>query len=373
MKYHNSMKVAHFIATLDLGGAEVQLLTLCKAQVAHGYQVSVFPLKGSNLLADKFQIAGVQIVDILRNKSTLTQYLHLLFFSASLRTHILHTHSAKIQILFSSLPFPLKSRLVFSKHDAMQFIVKAPKFVSKYFWRWCQRRASIIILISNSIKSEMNLRGESLDQSKAVTSHYGISESEINEIKESGVQRKRREGRVSKKNIVIGTVGRLVKEKNHLFLIEVFQQLLMTNPETTLVICGYGPLEDNLRQEIEKRHLHSKVKILNNIENAREVYSEFDLFILPSTTEGFGLVLLEAMAAELPIIASNIGAIPEVLGVEYEFLFKSGNQRELLEMMVRAMDKSTREKKSIESKVRLKFFTSEVMFTRIDSIYKSLN
>ena len=92
------MKVAHFIATLDLGGAEVQLLTLCKAQVAHGYQVSVFPLKGSNLLADKFQIAGVQIVDILRNKSTLTQYLHLLFFALAILNQLMKWQSATLEI-----------------------------------------------------------------------------------------------------------------------------------------------------------------------------------------------------------------------------------------------------------------------------------
>ena len=98
------MKVVHFIATLDVGGAEKQLLTLCQEQVAHGYKVTVLPLKGSNALASEFEVSGVEVDNQIRNKGTFVQYIKILSIVLRFSRCVLHAHSAKIQYPLLQLP-----------------------------------------------------------------------------------------------------------------------------------------------------------------------------------------------------------------------------------------------------------------------------
>ena len=366
------MKVVHFIATLDVGGAEKQLLTLCQEQVSHGYKVTVLPLKGSNSLASEFEASGVEVDNQIRNKGTLVQYIKTLLIVLRFSRCVLHAHSAKIQILLSLLPVSLHGQLVISKHDSMQFISQVPSYLSRFLWGWVQFRASRVLVISQAIAEEMDLRGELVDKNKLVKCYYGISNKEISEIGNANRKVIRASWGVSEKDFVIGSVGRLVREKNHLFLLEVFQQFLKVNPGAVLIVCGYGPLEVDLEKAIENLKIESKVKILNNIRKPKEVYAGFDLFVLPSLTEGFGLVLLEAMSADLPIIASNVGAIPEVLGNNYRFMFNPLNHQELLDTLVSSEKESVRKTVARQTSLRLENFKSEAMFSRMDSIYRSL-
>ena len=83
-------------------------------------------------------------------------------------------------------------------------------------------------------------------------------------------------------------------------------------------------------------------------------------------------MLLEAMSADLPIIASNVGAIPEVLGNNYRFMFNPLNHQELLDTLVSSEKESVRKTVARQTSLRLENFKSEAMFSRMDSIYRSL-
>lgn len=366
------MKVVHAIATLDLGGAEKQLLTLCREQIKNGYRVVVTPLKGSNRLENQFKLIGVEIDNQLRGKKFWQQWIRLIFLTSKRRPFVFHVHSPKAQILFSLLPLKPKNGLVISKHDAMRFVPKISPLLSNLLWKFVQRRSSHIILISNAIRNEMNLRSESINLRKMTVIHYGISREEVFEIQQSNRYQIRRDWDIPEDVFVIGTVGRLVKEKNFLFLIRVFADYVESFPESHLVICGYGPLEEELRKKISSLNIEANVSIHSDVKNIKEVYAGFDLFVLPSITEGFGLVLLEAMSAKIPIVASKVGAIPEVLGQEYKFLFNPSNKGELMELLVKAQDSKLRDECVNQTLEKLPYFSSESMFKQIESIYSSL-
>jgi glycosyltransferase involved in cell wall biosynthesis len=366
------MKVAHLIATIDVGGAEKQLLTLCEEQIKHGYKVIVMPLKGLNTLAPEFQSIGVDVRNLLRDRNTVSQYVQLFKLKLKLSDYLFHAHSAKIQLLLTLLPFSFKNRLILSKHDAMPFISQVSPLISRLLWKWVQIRVSKVLTISKSIVREMNQRREWVDQKKSRIIHYGMSKKDIFDIVHASREECREIWGLGNQDFVIGTVGRLVKEKNHLLLLEAFEQLLKVQPNSNLIICGYGPLEKEIGEKIENLGIASKVTILNNVKNAKRVYAGFDLFVLPSLTEGFGLVLLEAMSAELPIVAANVGAIPEVLGENYRFMFNPTRSEELLERLVSSTEMSVRIEQSQQTTLRLKNFTSEAMFRNMDSLYRSL-
>jgi len=104
---------------------------------------------------------------------------------------------------------------------------------------------------------------------------------------------------------VIGTVGRLTRQKNHTFLLEIFSRMLEVDHNIKLVIVGRGELEDDLRQKCDLLGLSSNVKMLGVRKDVPALMSAFDAFILPSHAEGLPLVGVEAQAAGLPCFFST--------------------------------------------------------------------
>ena len=122
---------------------------------------------------------------------------------------------------------------------------------------------------------------------------------------------------------VIGNAGRLHHDKDQATLIAGFAKALPQLPVNTLLfIAGKGPLEDDLKQQVATLKLQSSVIFAGNIPDVKRYFKAFDVFALTSDREPFGMVLLEAMAAELPIICSDCGGGAEVVnGVGLLFPF----------------------------------------------------
>lgn len=118
---------------------------------------------------------------------------------------------------------------------------------------------------------------------------------------------------------VIGSVGRLIKKKCLHVLIDGFKRYLLAHSENAgqvkLVLMGDGPLRSELARQITELGLETQVKLLGHVPNAGRLVRALDLFVLPSgEAEAFGLVLLEAMAAKVPVISSNAPGPSEVHG-----------------------------------------------------------
>jgi len=112
---------------------------------------------------------------------------------------------------------------------------------------------------------------------------------------------------------VFGTIGRLVTIKGHFYLLDAFKQILITTPSAQLVIIGGGELEEKMRDYIQKNKMETSIILTGNIPDAYRFLRALDVFILTSLTEAFGLVLLEAMVAKIPIIATDVGGIKDVI------------------------------------------------------------
>lgn len=121
--------------------------------------------------------------------------------------------------------------------------------------------------------------------------------------------------------IVIGNVGRLHADKDQATLIAGFARALPDLPTGTLLaIAGSGPLELPLKAQVAELGIGKHVCFLGQVPDVRRLFAAFDLFVLSSDHEPFGMVLLEAMAAGVPVMATNCGGAPEVVA-RAEMLF----------------------------------------------------
>lgn len=124
---------------------------------------------------------------------------------------------------------------------------------------------------------------------------------------------KRKELKLKDTDIAIGHIGRFMKQKNHEFLIDVFNELHKENTNYKLVLIGQGPLEEEMKQKVKELQIEDSVMFLGQKTDANKYYQAFDLFLFPSIYEGLGMVFVEAQAAALPSIAST--EVPEIAKV----------------------------------------------------------
>ncbi len=112
---------------------------------------------------------------------------------------------------------------------------------------------------------------------------------------------------------VVVAVGRLSKEKAFDVLIQAFSDLLQTGIDATLVIAGDGPERDALQSRITSFGCDNSIRLVGHVADPRDVYAAADVFALSSTSEGLPNSLLEAMACGVPVVATAVGAVPNVI------------------------------------------------------------
>ena len=116
---------------------------------------------------------------------------------------------------------------------------------------------------------------------------------------------KRRELEIDKDTLVIGHIGRFVEQKNHKFLIDIFNEIYKKNNNSVLLLAGQGPLMQEIKEKVSELSLDASVRFLGQRNDANELYQAFDVFLLPSLYEGLPVVGVEAQASGNLCFLSN--------------------------------------------------------------------
>lgn len=353
-------RVVHLITTINRGGAENQLLTLVREQLKLGYSVEVLPLKGEPELLEQFISLGATVNLTLLNLNPIIQALAMRR-AVSGETVILHSHLPRAELL--SLFSGKSLRRVVSRHNAEPFFPGAPKFISNFFSRQVLRNTDNCIAISKAVEKYMREQHEVCNSQKIQVVHYGYGGNlsarvERNESKPA-------------ENIVIGTIARLAPQKDLVTLLKAFANLNrgQSKYQFKLQIIGEGKLEVELKELAKNLGQSDKISWIGKTSDVNSYLEQWDLFVLSSLYEGFGLVLLEAMSHGIPIVAANNSAIPEVLGTDYEFLFETSNALDLEEKIFEII--TSKKNFSEYSRQRLQLFRPELMAQNINEVYST--
>lgn len=134
----------------------------------------------------------------------------------------------------------------------------------------------------------------------------------------------------SQKEVTIGIVAQLREEKRHADLIEAFSILSKKYPGAKLLIVGDGPLRGQLEAMTQRLEIDDCVNFAGFQKDVHRYLSIMDIFVLPSRTEGLPIAIMEAMAQGLPVVASRVGGIPEIVDDQVTgILFEPGNVDQL--------------------------------------------
>jgi glycosyltransferase involved in cell wall biosynthesis len=172
------------------------------------------------------------------------------------------------------------------------------------------QQGDLIITVSQFAKSQL-ITELNIDSDKIKVVYNGVNQQY--RPSPSPHQAKQMLGLDGKKSLL--HVGSLIPRKNLLSLLQTFAQLHTTYPQTYLVLMGRGSQEAELRAKINELDIEQSVKLVGFVSEEKKIayYQAADLFVSTSLMEGFGLAIAEAMACGIPVVATQVGSIPEVV------------------------------------------------------------
>ena len=316
------LKVLHVVAPGDFGGLEQVVLQLAAGRSARGMPTEVFILvtEGSRTptLVEMLNAAGV--------RATVRQFAHRAYreerkaiqtAAEEFGADVVHTHGYHPDVLVGTLARSMRTGRVSTAHG-----VTGGNFKNRIF-EWLQRRAwrsfDVVVAVSGPLQAK-------LVRSGVPATVVALCPNAWSGTAALDRASARERLRLPPSGRYVGWVGRLSREKGADVMIRAMAHV---SPEINLVMIGDGPEREVLKQLANELNVSSRVTWAGQVQGAGQCMAAFDAFALSSRTEGTPMVLFEAMAAGVPIVATAVGGVPDVVSTAEAILVRSEAPAEL--------------------------------------------
>ncbi len=305
------MRILHVVVCLDIGGLERVVTDLALAQLRQGHQVRFFSLHPTGGFRPELEAAGIAVEQGAKKGGLDLDTIRAI--RRQVQAHdidVVHTHSFMPNYYAAAALVGIGRRvaLVGTVHDMGTRL-------SNRQLRWLYRasivRTDRVAMVGSQVHDRFVGQGW-VPARKAVTVLNGIPLERFRPTPERRRAARQALG-YSDQTLLIGAVGRLVHEKNHHALLAVMPGLLQRWPQLQAVVIGGGALAEDLAQDVRRRGLQDAVRLTGPMQGISDLLPAFDVFAMPSRTEGLSIALLEACATGLPIVATSVGGNPEII------------------------------------------------------------
>ena len=300
------MKILHVHRVAGIGGSERHLLALLPALATRGADVAFLglddPRGDAAPVYAELEKAGIPC-SRLHAPRDLDAPLAVRAARAvrSNRPDIVHTHLIHADVYGALAAAAAGAALVSTKHNDDPFRAGAFRHVE----RLLARRAASVICITDSL-ARFNAERVGIPPGKLVVIHYGL------DTPPPGWGGNPEIALPAGARLLLG-VGRLAEQKGYETAVRALPQILAAEPNTVLVVLGEGPERGRLEALARELGVAEAVILPGRAGDVSAWLERAELFVHPCRWEGFGLVLLEAMLAGLPIVASEVSAVPEIV------------------------------------------------------------
>jgi len=260
----------------------------------------------------------------------------LILFRKKKEYDLVHFHGASLPLITNILPLKLYGKKVVAKVASAKLGTEAGSLHGKYSFLgsmlvWMLKRVDRFVAISKEIKD--GLLNDGFNQARITRIPNFIDQNLFHPSgKESGDQIRKKLDFTDGKIVTFS--GRLVERKGVGVLLEVWRKLIQDHKDVLLIILGSGPLEKKLKNQSKLLGIEENVRFCGFINNIGNYLAATDIFVFPSFQEGFPNSVLEAMACGLPVIATRIGGVVDVIkNEENGLLVEPGNVDQLADAL----------------------------------------
>ena len=327
------------------------------------------------------RVNGVKVVSVhsLVRRISPVRDIHALYDLVRIikteKPDVVHTHTSKAGLLgrlaakIAKVPF-----VVHTPHGHVFFGHFGP-VLSRVFL-WVERLLSpltdrVVALTKGEIRDYTDFHVYSQD--KLVKIHSGVDIEKFKQVRVGAVEKKRSLG-LDQDGLVVGFIGWLLPIKGPMHLLKAMEVVWQDHADTNLVFIGKGDLDVDLRAEALKTGANGRLNFLGWRNDIEEIMPIFDIFVLPSLNEGMGRVLVEAMAAGKPIVASNVGGIPDLVHHDHNgLLVPPGDEKALAAAILQLIDDPEKAKMlGQRGRERCHQYSVEAMVEKLDNLYENL-
>jgi len=310
------LSVMEVIYAFDLGGSEQLSATIAQKLNDQGVSVTVCSMSGDNgPIRKQLEAAGVTCYAAGMGHVSRFRFLYNLYrILRQEKPSVLHVHHVPLFIQ-AYLPAKLAGikKLVLTEHS--NHLTKAESRLKK-LCRWFSRKADKVTTIHDGLKvffvNDLNV-----PQDKVITIPNGVDITKFSPLADSSSPENFLLSSPADGKFIISCIGRLVPEKDHDNLLHAIKDLVGNGiDDITVFLVGDGPRRDEITGLIDKLEISDYVTLLGARNDVLDILRNSDINVLSSKTEGLPMVLIEAMSAGVPCVATAVGGIPQLLDDE---------------------------------------------------------
>lgn len=305
--------IIHAISAYGIFGAEKIVIT--ESQILHkkGFKVIILDISPfvNSPFSKKVKQLDLPYYQLVSNsKLDLEAVFKLKDFLIREGCDLVHSNKYKADIISLMACRMAEIPIITTVHGWCSEDLKARAYelIQAFSWRFFDR----VICVSESYKQKALQFGVCENKLKVIHNGIDVDGYMIKDAQDVRLSVLTKYG-IPSHHFVAGIIGRLSIEKGHRYFVEAAKKLLKEEPNVSFVIIGDGPEENRIRKRIGYLGLNGHIRMLGYIEKPQEIYAGLDAVVMPSLREGLPNVLLEAMFYGKPVIATNVGGIPDVI------------------------------------------------------------
>lgn len=355
------MKILQITPTLCMGGAETMCENLTNNLIKLGQEVVVISLYDRKTpISERLESNGVKIHYLGKKKGLdFSMISKLKKIMKAEKPDVVHSHNNSMQyVVFAAMLAKIKNRVHTVHSVAQRELGTLAKKLAKHYYK---RHKLVPVALSENIKN-------------TVIDVYGLPENKIHVVL-NGVDFSRctpKNDYSAKDNFTVLHIGRFADVKNHPMLLSAFKSFHEVAPNSRLRLIGDGEGRAECERFVEENGLTECVEFLGIQSNVYGFLHDADIFTLPSKYEGIPMTLIEAMGTALPIVATNVGGIPDMLVNEESALLVDADEKQLCDAFIKLYsDSALRERLGESALEASKRFSAEEMARKYIEVYRS--
>ena len=319
------LRLVQLLNSLAVGGAERMALNLALAQKEAGHEPLLYCIESEGTLAQEARANGIPVICFHKkagkSPGTVLQIARALRRD---RADILHTHNPPAHYYGAPAAWLARIPVVNTRHSPIS--ARGGEYRERYF-KWLLSLTGAVVFVARNGQERIlpQWSGKKIF-TRLIPNGIPVARFQL--------ERPRRD---NSKPFVFGAIGRLAPVKCYDLLIDAFRSVLEREPNCELHIVGEGPLAEELRSHVIRCGLQDRAFVKPATLDVAEALRSFDAFVISSSSEGLPMVVLEAMAAGLVIVATRVGGIPEAVQEgKFGWFCAPGDREALAEVMLTA-------------------------------------